>query len=188
MLITLIGYRGSGKTTVAEGLARRLGVSWLDSDAVIEQRAGCTIREIFAVEGEPGFRRREREALAELLVGTGLILAAGGGAVLDPDTRRRMKAAGPVVWLQASVDTLALRIAGDPVTAQRRPNLAGGGSDEIVRLLAEREPLYRECASHSIYTDRLSVDEIVERIATAVCPRVTAGIQPQMDADEQRSD
>ncbi len=168
MVITLIGYRGSGKTTVAQSLAARLGWSWIDADAVIEEAAGCTIKEIFAAEGESGFRDRERRALAELLTSSKLVLAAGGGAILNRDTRRDMQAAGPVVWLQASVQKLAERIESDPTTAGRRPNLAGGGVDEIRRLLAEREPLYRECASHSIYTDNLSVDEIVERITVAL--------------------
>lgn len=173
MLITLIGYRGSGKSAVAQGLAARLEWDWIDADAVIEESAGRTIREIFAADGESGFRRREREALVGLLHRDKLVLAAGGGAILNADTRREMQAAGPVVWLQASVNVLAARIAADPTTAERRPNLAGGGTDEITRLLAEREPLYRECASHTIYTDNLSVAEIVERIAVAAGPRLT---------------
>jgi shikimate kinase len=171
MVITLIGYRGSGKSTVAQGLATRLGWEWVDADTVIEEEAGRTIREIFAAEGEPGFRRRERDVLNRHLQRAGLVLAAGGGAVLNADTRREMRVAGPVVWLQASVAVLAKRIAEDPTTGARRPNLAGGGTDEIARLLAEREPLYRECASHTIYTDNLSVAEIVERIAVATQPR-----------------
>jgi shikimate kinase len=171
MLITLIGYRGSGKSTVARALAERLGWDWRDADAAIEESAGLTIREIFAAEGESGFRRRERETLARLLKEQNLVLGAGGGAVLNADTRREMQAAGPVVWLQASVSVLAERIAADPATAERRPNLAGGGTDEIARLLVEREPLYRDCASHTIFTDNLNVAEIVERIAVAAGPR-----------------
>ncbi len=173
MLITLIGYRGSGKSTVAQALAARLGWDWIDADDVIEESAGCTICEIFASEGESGFRRREREALAGLLQGQKRVLAAGGGAILNADTRREMKGAGPVVWLRASVSVLSARIAADPTTARRRPNLIGGGTDEVARLLAEREPLYRECASHTIYTDNLSVPEIVERIAVATGPRLS---------------
>jgi shikimate kinase len=168
MVITLIGYRGSGKTTVARALAERLAWNWIDADTVVEQTAGQTIREIFAVEGEPGFRRRERTALVELLTRDKLVLAAGGGAVLNLDTRREMQSAGPVVWLQASVPVLAARIAADPGTAQRRPNLAGGGTEEIAKLLAEREPLYRDCASLTIGTDGLSVTDIVDRIAASL--------------------
>jgi shikimate kinase len=168
MVITLIGYRGSGKTTVAQALAVHLGWNWIDADTVVEEAAGCTIKEIFAAEGESGFRDRERNALASLFTRDKLVLAAGGGAILNPLTRREMKVAGPVVWLQASVAKLATRIDSDPATAERRPNLAGGGIDEISRLLAEREPLYRECASVTIYTDALDVSEIVERIAVAL--------------------
>jgi shikimate kinase len=180
MVITLIGYRGSGKSTVARALAEQLGWSWIDADAEIEQAAGRTIREIFAAEGEPGFRRREREVLTGLLSRDRLIVAAGGGAILNPDTRHDMQAAGPVIWLQASVPVLAKRIDDDPTTAERRPNLAGGGTEEIARLLAEREPLYRDCASHSVYTDNLSATEIAGRIAVAV------GLPPRQKGDDDR--
>jgi shikimate kinase len=174
MIITLIGYRGSGKSTVAQALAAQMGWDWIDADARIEQTAGKSIREIFAAEGEPGFRRRERETLAGLLTGDRLVLAAGGGAILNGDSRREMKAAGPVVWLQASAAVLAKRIGDDPSTSDRRPNLAGGGTAEIARLLAEREPLYRDCASLSVFTDNLSAAEIARRIAAAVGPRSPA--------------
>src|SRR5262249_52480143 len=92
MVITLVGYRGSGKTTVAPALADRLGWEWADADAILEQAAGASIREIFAAEGEAGFRRRERETLIGLFARDRLVLAAGGGAVLDSDTRRDLKA------------------------------------------------------------------------------------------------
>jgi shikimate kinase len=163
---------------VAQALAAQLGWSWIDADAVIEQAAGRTIREIFAAEGETGFRRREREVLSGLLTRDRLIVAAGGGAILNPDTRRDMQAAGPVIWLQASVPVLAQRIGDDPTTAERRPNLAGGGTDEIARLLAEREPLYRASSTHSVYTDNLDVAEIAARIAVAV------GLAPRQKGDD----
>lgn len=171
MVITLIGYRGSGKSTVAVPLAARLGWAWADADTEIERTAGRSIREIFESEGEPGFRRRERAVLAGLLERDRLVLAAGGGAVLNADTRREMRAAGPVVWLQASVHTLAARIAADPATAARRPNLAGGGQAEIARLSDERAPVYRETATLAIDTESLTVEQIVER----VCELASAG-------------
>jgi shikimate kinase len=164
MVITLIGYRGSGKSTVAAPLAARLGWDWVDADPLIEQAAGCSIREIFAAEGEAGFRRRERETIALLLGRDPLVLAAGGGAILSAETRRDLRAAGPVVWLRAGLATLAARIAGDPATASRRPDLAGGGAGEIAELLAVREPLYRECASLTVDTDGLAIGEIVDSI------------------------
>ncbi|MSR56697.1 MAG: shikimate kinase [Planctomycetaceae bacterium] len=169
MVVTLIGYRGSGKSTLAAPLAARLGWDWVDADTVIEDSAGCTIRDIFAAEGEAGFRTRERSAIVGLVSRDRLVLAAGGGAILNPDTRRDLRAAGPVVWLQAGLETLAARIAGDPTTAGRRPSLlggglAGGGPQEIARLLAEREPLYRECATLIVDTADRNIDEIVDEI------------------------
>jgi shikimate kinase len=168
MIITLIGYRGSGKTTVAKPLAERLGWNWVDADAALEAAAGCTIREIFEQEGEPGFRRRERETISQLLRQDRLVLAAGGGAILNADTRHDIKAAGPVIWLRAPVDVLYSRIAGDSTTAQRRPALAGGGKQEIETLLAAREPLYRECATLTIDTSAAGTGEIVEQICREV--------------------
>ena len=169
MIVTLIGYRGSGKSTVAAPLSERLGFDWIDVDVEIEQRTGRSIRNIFAREGEAGFRRRERELLAELLAGDRLVLAAGGGAVLDAETRRNMRAAGPVVWLRAPAEVLARRIADDDTTAGRRPNLtATGGRSEIDELLAEREPLYRAAATVTVDTDDGNLKEIVERIVTSI--------------------
>lgn len=170
MSISLIGYRGSGKTSVARPLAARLGWNWADADEVLERQAGMTIREIFAAEGEPGFRRREREIIEELLARPDLVLAAGGGAILNADTRRDLRAAGPVVWLRAPAKTLEGRIAGDATTAARRPNLAGGGLSEIEELLSRRAPLYQECASLTIDTDGLTVDQIVDQILTFLRP------------------
>jgi shikimate kinase len=167
MVITLIGYRGSGKSTVARPLAERLGWNWVDADTVIEQTAGRTIKEIFAAEGEAGFRERECQVMADLLARQDLVIAAGGGAILNPETRRLVQLAGPVVWLQASLETLHARIRKDVTTAERRPNLTNqGGLAEIAQVLAVREPLYRECASLSIDTDTTTIPDIVEQIRT----------------------
>ena len=119
MLITLVGYRGTGKSTVGRALAERLGWRCCDADAVIEERSGCTIRRIFDEQGEPAFRALEQDVLAELFHEDRLIVAAGGGAVLSAATRERMQAAGPVVWLQASVDTILQRLRSDDATHQR---------------------------------------------------------------------
>ena len=174
-VVTLIGYRGSGKSTVAPLLARRLGWDWIDSDVEIERRAGRTIREIFADLGEAGFRRQEHDVLQELLAREQLVIAAGGGAILNDATRARMKSSGPVVWLRASMETLAARIAGDATTADRRPNLAGGGPAEITAMLAVRTPLYQETASLVVDVDArppaLLVDEIRQALDAAEEPR-----------------
>jgi shikimate kinase len=174
MVVTLIGYRGTGKTSVAPPLAARLKFESIDSDAELERRAGQTIREIFESEGEPGFRARERELLAELLKRDRVVIAAGGGAILDTETRKRMQAAGPVVWLRATVATIERQIAADPATRDRRPDLtAAGGRREIDSLLPVREPLYRETASVTVDVDDRTVDEIVAAILPLVSPPPT---------------
>jgi shikimate kinase len=178
MRITLIGYRGCGKSTLAPLLARRLRCDWVDADVVIEQQAGCSIKEIFAREGEPGFRQREAAVLADLLRRDRVVIAAGGGAILNPQTRERMRAAGPVVWLRAPLETLAARIAGDATTAERRPNLAGGGTAEIAQLLAFREPLYRETATLSVETGSRPPTDLVDEILAQLSPPDVGGGTP----------
>jgi shikimate kinase len=171
MIVTLIGYRGTGKTSVAPPLAARLGFDVLDADAEIERRAGRTVREIFAEEGEAGFRAREREVMAEHLAKSRLVIAAGGGAVLNPETRSAMRAAGPVVWLRASVDTIERQIAADSTTRQRRPNLtASGGRGEIEEMLKIREPIYSQCATITVDIDGRSIAAIVEEILLCLPP------------------
>ncbi|MDZ4683640.1 MAG: shikimate kinase [Planctomycetaceae bacterium] len=165
MIVTLIGYRGTGKTSVAPRLAERLGLPWIDADPELERRAGRSIRDIFATDGEPEFRRLERAVLVDLLSQGPRVLAVGGGAVLNPDTRRDFRAAGPVVWLQADAETLAARIAADATSRGRRPNLtAAGGLDEIRTLLAAREPLYRETATLTVDTAGKPMDDIIAEI------------------------
>jgi len=169
MVITLIGYRGSGKSSVGAALAARLGWSCVDADAVLEERAGRTIREIFASDGEPFFRALECDVLADLLAGDKQVIAAGGGAILNAESRRRMREAGPVVWLKASPELLARRIAGDPTTTERRPNLTSLGTlAEVAEVLEKREPLYRETASLVIETDSLDIAQIVDRILRSI--------------------
>ncbi|QDT65319.1 shikimate kinase [Calycomorphotria hydatis] len=163
--ITLIGYRGCGKSSVAEPLASRLGWNCIDADDEIETVAGKSISEIFAEGGEPEFRRIEREVMAELLKRTNIIIAAGGGAILNAETRKEMAQAGPVIYLRADVDTLLRRIEGDDTTATRRPNLTNtGGRAEIVKMLTLREPIYTATATHVINTQTKDIPEIVTEI------------------------
>jgi shikimate kinase len=184
MVVTLIGYRGTGKTTVAPLLAGRLNFDSIDADAELERRAGQSVRQIFEAEGEPGFRARESALLAELLKRDRLVIAAGGGAILDSETRERLRAAGPVVWLRASVQTIERQIAADPATCDRRPNLTQeGGRREIDSLLRLREPLYGETASVTVDVDDRTVDEIV----AAILPSILARTSPIGSGGKRRS-
>lgn len=178
-VLSLIGYRGTGKSTVGMRLARRLNWDWLDADNEVERRAGRSIREIFATDGESAFRQLERDVIAELTQRNQLVLSTGGGSILNADTRRDLKAAGPVVWLMASVQTIAMRILTDKSTASRRPNLtARGGIAEIREILNKREPLYRECATIIVNTEGLKLTEVVKTILEQLPADLATEIQP----------
>lgn len=170
-VITLIGYRGSGKSSVAVPFAERLGFSWIDADDEIERVAGKSIAEIFAEDGEVHFRKIEREVMQLLLSREKLIVAAGGGAILNAETRSEVKSAGPVIWLKASVEALKQRISKDETTTSRRPALTPLKADEeIQHLLSQREPVYQECATITVETDSKTVSQIVDEIMTALHP------------------
>ena len=165
MSVVLIGYRGTGKSTVASLLAEKLGWDSIDADLYLETQAGRSIREIFELEGESGFREREAAAIGELTARERIVLAAGGGAVLRVENRRAFRRAGLTVWLTASADSIEQRLARDPSSVNRRPALTGlGSAEEIRHLLVEREPLYRECADFIVNTDNRTPGEIVELI------------------------
>jgi shikimate kinase len=172
MALTFIGVRGSGKSAVGAAVAARLGRPFADADAEIERRAGQTIREIFAAEGEAAFREIERQVMAELLDNGGLVIAAGGGAVLSVETREQMRRSGPVVYLRVTPETAERRITTCATTADRRPALTGLPlRAEIETVMAVREPLYRETATVVVDTEGLTVDEI----AGVVCNALPAG-------------
>ncbi len=173
LLIFLIGLRGSGKTTVARLLAGRLGWAWLDADEVMEARAGCSIRAVFAAEGEAGFRERESQVLAELAQRSRHVIATGGGVVLR-EANRELLRRGRVVWLTADADTLWSRVQTDGTTAERRPVLTVGGREEVAELLRLREPLYRACADLVVSTVGRSSEEIAADIHAAL----SAGLAP----------
>jgi shikimate kinase/rhodanese-related sulfurtransferase len=168
--IALIGYRGAGKSTVARMLAQRLGWVWEDADAVLEERAGKTVREIFAEEGEAEFRRREAAILAELCSFPRVVIATGGGVILREDNRELLRRSAWVVWLEADTETLRQRLERDTASAARRPALSGVLAnllDEIGEILKAREPLYRECADAVVRTtdrDAASVADEIEHL------------------------
>ena len=158
--IALLGFMGTGKSTVAQILAQRLGRSVLEMDAVLEQRAGKPISTIFAEEGEPHFRQIERALVQELAAQRGLVISCGGGVVLNPDNVRDLSATGLVVCLTATPEVILQRVAA----ATHRPLLEGGDkARKILDLLAKRQPLYN-AVPHRINTSRHTPAEIADLI------------------------
>lgn len=165
MNIVLIGYRGTGKTSVARRLGLRLGWTWVDADVEIELAAGKSIAEIFADDGESAFRDLEDQVLTRLFARDDHVLALGGGAVVRDENRRLITGAGRVVWLRASPQAIALRVAEDPASPSQRPNLtASGGLAEIINVLASREPLYRECSEFEVDTEDKDIEQVADEI------------------------
>jgi shikimate kinase len=164
----LIGFRGTGKTTVARILGLRLGWDWVDADVEVELRAGKSIAAIFADEGEPRFRDLEGEVLADLVCRRRTVAACGGGVVIRESHRRLLEAQPRVVWLSGDPEVLHARIQADQLTAARRPSLTPFSAlEEVRRLVAEREPWYRRCSKVRVDVDTRSpeacADEIIAR-------------------------
>ncbi len=166
-ILFLIGLRGSGKSTVGRLVGERLKIPFVDADAELEAQAGRTIREIIADDGETAFRGLEEQILAKLIERGPAVIATGGGVVLRESNRRRIRQSGKAVWLTADVETLSDRLAGDPTSSARRPNLTVGGRAEIAELLQTREPMYRACADWIVDTAGRSPDQIAGDILLA---------------------
>jgi shikimate kinase len=161
MRLALVGLPGSGKSTVGRQLARRLQLPFIDSDHVIEQRLGCSIRDYFAREGEAAFRDVEESVIGELTQAQSCVLATGGGAVLRPANRQRLREAGHVIYLRSSPEEVFRRLRHDT----NRPLLQV--PDPMARLrelYEERDPLYRQTAHFVIETGRPSVSRLVNMI------------------------
>lgn len=149
--VVLIGYRGCGKTTVGRLLAERLEHAFVDTDAMIVERASRTIAAIFAEQGEDVFRDMEADAIADASARSDIVLSAGGGAVLRDDNVRRLRACGTVFWLTADAETLWSRIQSDATSAANRPALTDKvGLEEVRQILRDRAARYEECAHHRI--------------------------------------
>lgn len=159
--IFFVGLMGAGKTTVGRSIAKHLDKAFYDSDQEIEKRTGVNIPLIFELEGEAGFRRRETAVIEELTAMHDIVLATGGGAVLNPENRKNLKAHGTVIYLRASVHDLWQRTRND----KHRPLLQGGDAKtKLEKLFAERDPLYREVASLIIDTGGQPVHQLVSHI------------------------
>jgi shikimate kinase len=163
--LALIGLMGAGKTTVGEECAARLGRPFVDTDELVEAATGSTVAEIFERDGEAAFRAFERDAIADVCASpTPLVIACGGGAVLDPENRRRLHDTAIVVWLQASPAALGDRVG--PAATGDRPLLRGSASTAatLERLRALRAPAYEAAADVTVDTEARSIDEVVARV------------------------
>lgn len=163
--LALIGLMGAGKTTVGERCAERLQRPFVDTDLLIEAMTDRTIPELFA-NGEGEFRAWEREAVADASASPQpVVIAEGGGAVVDPENRRRMSASCYVVWLRATPEVLASRVEADGVN---RPLLASyGATGTLARLAEARAVHYEAAADAAVDTDGLTVDQVVDAVLDA---------------------
>jgi shikimate kinase len=157
----LVGLMGAGKTTVGRSLARATGKTFYDSDHEIEARTGVRIPTIFELEGEAGFRGREHAVIEELVTMKDIVLATGGGAVLNPENRANLRRGGFVIYLRASVDDLYMRTAHD----KNRPLLqTANPKQRLAELFEARDPLYREVADLVVDTSRQTVQHLTHQL------------------------
>lgn len=163
--IFLVGPMGAGKTTIGKKLARALRLRFVDCDHEIELRTGATIPLIFDIEGEAGFRAREKRVVDEVTLEDGVVVATGGGAVLDPENRALLQERGFVVYLHAPLEHLLARTRGDT----NRPLLqAGDRVKRMQEILKAREPLYRGVADLIVDTGALTLTAVVQNIRAAL--------------------
>ena len=182
--IFLVGLMGAGKTTIGRLLARKLGMQFIDSDHEIEARTGASIPWIFEIEGEQSFRRREAEVIRELTAQPGIVLATGGGAILNPQSRQYLRERGTVIYLRASISSILQRTAHD----KNRPLLqTADPRKKLEELMAQREPLYEELAHLIVDTGRTNVQSMVHMIlnqldarACEAAPNCLTEAQPSM--------
>lgn len=162
--IVLVGLMGAGKSAIGRRLAARLGLKFVDADAEIEKAAGCSIADIFEVHGEPAFREGERRVVARLLKEPPHVLATGGGAFMDAETRARIRERGISVWLRADIELLLARVS----RRDDRPLLKQGDKREILsQLIAQRHPVYAE-ADIVVDSEDVPHDRMVDKIIAAL--------------------
>jgi shikimate kinase len=170
--VFLVGMMGAGKTVVGAEVAAVLGWRCLDIDAQIERAAGMSVPELFSTQGESRFRDLERDAIAFAASGDeAVVVCAGGGAVLDEQTRAVLGSSGTVVWLRAGIDTLVQRVgsgAGRPVLSAAGRAAGGDVADALARLDGERRPLYEEVADVVVGVDGLDVAAVARRVVAGL--------------------
>jgi len=166
--VVLIGLMGAGKTAVGRRLANRLDLPFIDADSEIEEAAGASISEIFAEHGEAYFRQGERKVIARLLENGPQVLATGGGAYMNPDTRANIKAHGLSVWLKADIKVLMKRVG----RRDNRPLLAAGDPEKVMKkLMEERYPIYAE-ADVTVESRDVPHDVIVGAVIDALADKL----------------
>ena len=172
MNIVLIGYRGAGKSTVGRMLAARAGKRFVDADELVEKHYGASISDIVQSKGWQHFRDLEKGAIEEICQGDHLIIAPGGGAVLDPANVQSLKKNGFVIWLKADGEVLSRRMNLDPRTPAGRPTLTGKGAlEEFQDVLAVRNPYYARAADVQVDTSALNLEEVVEKVCSILQER-----------------
>ncbi len=163
--VYLVGPMGSGKTTLGRRIAERFGLEFVDCDQEIEQRTGASVDLIFEIEGEAGFRKRESDMLRQLSERTGLLIATGGGVVLDHENRRLMEKTGLVIYLRTPVSQQLLRLARD----KSRPLLQRSDRETFLeQLAAQRNPLYREVADAVFESKHSDIRRVTDELASLV--------------------
>jgi shikimate kinase len=185
MSIVLIGYRGSGKTTLGRGLARELKWRFIDLDELIVQRVGFSIREIFEQQGEGVFRKAESDVLLDALGREDHVISLGGGAVLAEENRRAIANSGHVViYLRAEPEELHRRIAADPLTAANRPGLTrlGGSVEEVRELLAQRGPIYQQVKTIELDVNAADTEALIRSLLLKL-PHSQLKTNPQRTTD-----
>ena len=166
--IIFVGPMGAGKTTIGKQLARQLGRTFYDSDRVIEEHTGANIPLIFEMEGEEGFRRREKSTIAELMSKQNIVLATGGGVILDPENRDQITRQGFVIYLSAPLEQLFNRTSKD----KNRPLLqTDNPRKKLEEILSIRDPLYREVADIVIETDGSPARGVVKKLVDLITER-----------------
>jgi len=167
--LVLIGYRATGKSAVGARLARILGRRFVDLDQVLVQEAGRSIAEIVAQGGWEEFRRREKELVARYATPQGLVLATGGGVVLDFDNVQTLRKNGLIIWLTADAATIKARLAADQTQADYRPSLTGADPlKEVAEVLKSRQHLYLAAAQLIVDTAGQTIGQVVDQILAAL--------------------
>ena len=165
MNIVLTGYRCCGKTSAGKLIAAKLGREFIDTDELIIEKAGCSIDKIVSNRGWDYFREIEKSVIKEVSSKENMVIATGGGVILNEENIVNLKKNGFVVWLYANIDIIRKRLIEDTVSDENRPSLTGvNPSDEIKTVLEEREPLYKSAGDVAVDTGKLSINEVADVI------------------------